>query len=260
MPVDPFESFRCTPCRITPGINTAGRVSLSRGICSSRQSMHFLLSTVAALAGFSAVAAAPNVVKRAGSITAPASGTSIASGGSIPFNYIDLNWCHEGYTPITIWLSDSAPTGLNATGELPEGTYIDYFGEYLIPNFGMSCVKLTSHEFVHSSFRYPLGLGPLPGSTVPPTSLTIPDISGYSAGSPLYLTVVETALAGTCPPVRFSVNSASSESLIRRISGQRRACAISICHGFPSCCIGVDAMQSPCNLIRARSQIRSKKS
>ncbi|KAJ7929756.1 hypothetical protein B0H13DRAFT_2180992 [Mycena leptocephala] len=141
--------------------------------------MHFLLSIVAALAGFSAVTAAPNVVKRAGSITAPASGTSIATGDSIPFNYIDSNWCHEGYTPITVWLSDSAPTGLNATGELPEGTYIDYFGEYLIPNFG---------------------LGPLPGSTVPPTSLTIPDISGYSAGSPLYLTVVETALAGTCPP------------------------------------------------------------
>jgi uncharacterized protein YraI len=53
--------------------------------------MHFLLSTVAVLAGFSAVAAAPNVVKRAGSITAPASGTSITSGGSIPFNYIDSN-------------------------------------------------------------------------------------------------------------------------------------------------------------------------
>ncbi|KAJ7328714.1 hypothetical protein DFH08DRAFT_633147, partial [Mycena albidolilacea] len=114
-----------------------------------------------------------------GSITEPVAGTSISTGASIPFSYADSNWCHEGYTPITIWLSATAPTSLNATGQLPEGTYIQYFGEYLIGNFG---------------------LAPLPGHPVPPTSVTIPDISGYSAGSTLFLSVVETAQAGECPP------------------------------------------------------------
>jgi uncharacterized protein YraI len=107
--------------------------------------MRFFVSTVAALIGFcAAVNAAPS--KRAGSITEPVAGTSISTGASIPFSYADSNWCHEGYTPITIWFSDSAPTGLNATGQLPEGTYIQYFGEYLIGNFGMFFVNLTPRE------------------------------------------------------------------------------------------------------------------
>ncbi|KAJ7653371.1 hypothetical protein B0H17DRAFT_397173 [Mycena rosella] len=135
--------------------------------------MHFLFPSIAALAGLSAVAAAPNVKR---SITAPSTGTSISSGESIPFNYVDSNWCHEGYTPITLWLSDAAPTGLNATGDLPDGTYIAYFGRYLIANFGIPAMQ-----------------------PVPPTSVTIPDISCYPAGSTLYFSVVEEAQEGTCP-------------------------------------------------------------
>ncbi|KAF8184094.1 hypothetical protein K438DRAFT_1724181 [Mycena galopus ATCC 62051] len=143
--------------------------------------MHFLIATVAALAGFSAVAAAPS--KRAGTITEPVTGTSISTGASIAFNYDDSNWCHEGYTPVTIWLSESAPTALNSTGQLPEGTFIDYFGEYTIANFGISSATCP-----------------------PPTSLTVPDVSAYSSGSTLFLSVVETAQAGACPPVRsFSI-------------------------------------------------------
>lgn len=107
--------------------------------------MRFLFTALTALAGLAVVTAAPNV-KRAGSITEPAAGTSISTGDSIPFNYIDLNWCHEGYTPITIWLSDSAPTGLNATGDLPEGTFIKYYGQFLIANFGSS-PELPAHFF-----------------------------------------------------------------------------------------------------------------
>ncbi|KAJ6542087.1 hypothetical protein DFH09DRAFT_1174604 [Mycena vulgaris] len=135
--------------------------------------MRFLSTCVAVLAGLSAVTAAPNSKRGVGE---PSTGTSITSGESIPFNYVDSNWCHEGYTPITMWLSEAAPTGLNATGDLPEGTYIAYFGRYLIANFGLSTMQ-----------------------PVPPTSVTIPDISSYPAGSTLYFTVVETALAGTCP-------------------------------------------------------------
>ncbi|KAF7333414.1 hypothetical protein MVEN_02357200 [Mycena venus] len=134
-----------------------------------------LIPTVAALFGFSAVTAAPS--KRSGGITQPADGTSVSTGDSIPFQYNDGNWCHEGYTPITIWLSESAPTGLNATGQLPEGTYIDYFGEYLNANFGLPPDSGTFRlSFEHHHPRYlrllrrfsaiPLGCGDRPGGPV----------------------------------------------------------------------------------------------
>ncbi|KAJ7040601.1 hypothetical protein C8F04DRAFT_1253920 [Mycena alexandri] len=125
---------------------------------------------------FGLTAGAPS--KRAGPITEPVAGTSITTGTSIPFNYNDLNECHEGYTPITVWLSDSVPTGLDGNGNLPAGTFIEEFGSFLIGNFG--------------GLPHFLAL--------PPTSLVIPNISSYSSGSALYLTVVETNQAGTCPP------------------------------------------------------------
>ncbi|KAJ7328718.1 hypothetical protein DFH08DRAFT_883097 [Mycena albidolilacea] len=99
--------------------------------------MHFLSVIVAVLTGLSAAAAAPSKRTVAGSILAPVAEQSISTGAVIPFTYADSNWCHEGYTPITIYLSDSAPTTLNATGGLPTGTYITSFGPYLIPNFGL---------------------------------------------------------------------------------------------------------------------------
>jgi hypothetical protein len=38
---------------------------------------------------------------------------------------------------MTIWLSDTAPTALNATGSLLDGTYIEYYGNYLEDNFSL---------------------------------------------------------------------------------------------------------------------------
>ncbi|KAJ7040576.1 hypothetical protein C8F04DRAFT_888889, partial [Mycena alexandri] len=100
----------------------------------------------------------------------PVAGTAITTGTSIPFNYVDLNPCHAGYTPITVWLTDAVPTALDGSGDLPAGTFIEEFGSFLIGNFG---------------------LPPLAGFSVPPSSLVIPDISGHSSGSALYSTVVE---------------------------------------------------------------------
>ncbi|KAJ7024058.1 hypothetical protein C8F04DRAFT_1303384, partial [Mycena alexandri] len=141
--------------------------------------MQFRFLFVAALFGLNA--GAPS--KRTSPITEPVTGTSITTGTSIAFSYADLNECHEGYTPITVWLSASAPTSLDSSGNLPAGTFIEEFGSYLIANFG---------EFPA------IGLPHFPRP--PPTSLVIPDISSYSAGTDLYLTVVETNQAGTCPP------------------------------------------------------------
>ncbi|KAF7317161.1 hypothetical protein HMN09_00450900 [Mycena chlorophos] len=115
-----------------------------------------------------------------GTISAPTAGASAASGASIPFAYIDNNWCHDGYSTITVWLTDAEPTAndVNSTsGELDDALY--QFGTYLIPNFGLQN---------------------LPGSTPPPSTLTIPDLatSNIASGANLFLAVVETATA--CPP------------------------------------------------------------
>ncbi|KAJ7056717.1 hypothetical protein C8F01DRAFT_1372694 [Mycena amicta] len=118
-----------------------------------------------------------------GTITSPSTGAVVAAvgGDTIPFAYTDSNWCHDGYTAITAWLLDYAPTTANidsTTGLFSNEVY--QFGSYLIGNFGLS---------------------PIPGSNPPPPStLTVPDLSslGYAPGASMYLAVVETATS--CPP------------------------------------------------------------
>jgi len=137
------------------------------------------------LSAFAAISAAsPTILPRQvtgnhGTIVSPVSETTVSSGESFPFSYADSNWCEDGYTPLTVWLTDYAPTtaNLNSTGQFPDGEYFYYFGEYLQGNFG---------------------LPPLSGSTPPPSTLTTPDISAYTVGTALYLAVVETAT--DCPP------------------------------------------------------------
>ncbi|KAJ7628514.1 hypothetical protein FB45DRAFT_694631, partial [Roridomyces roridus] len=122
------------------------------------------------------------IVSQHGTITQPtADSTTLPSplvpGTSFPFAYQDSNWCEGGYTPITVWLLDYAPTtgNLNATGQFTDALYS--YGLFLIPNFGLK---------------------PLPGSAPPPpATLTIPEVPESAIGSPMYLAVVETA--NTCP-------------------------------------------------------------
>ncbi|KAJ6468313.1 hypothetical protein C8R45DRAFT_1018268 [Mycena sanguinolenta] len=129
-------------------------------------------------AAFAAAANVPRVISsNHGTITAPTTGTIITSGQTFPFGYQDSNWCEGGYTPITVWLLDYAPTtaNLNATGQFDDAAF--YFGPFLIGNFGLP----------------PIGSDP-----PPPSTLTTPDVSAYAIGSEMYIAVVETA--NTCPP------------------------------------------------------------
>ncbi|THU96610.1 hypothetical protein K435DRAFT_839029 [Dendrothele bispora CBS 962.96] len=116
-----------------------------------------------------------------GTLNAPTNGVEVSSGGDFPFQYLDSNWCHDGYTPISVWLTDYEPTrtDVNTTsGTFDEGKFTHFFGDFLVPNFG---------------------LPQLQGSTSPPSSLTLPDVSGsFVEGSELYLAVIETAT--DCPP------------------------------------------------------------
>ncbi|KAJ7036850.1 hypothetical protein C8F04DRAFT_1094584 [Mycena alexandri] len=141
-----------------------------------RFSTSLLVPCFAALA--LAVPNVPRVISsNHGTIVEPTSGVVATTEGSLPFSYKDSNWCEAGYSPISVWLLDYAPTtaNLNATGQFTDAAY--YFGAFLIGNFG---------------------LPPLSGSPSPPTTLTLPDLSQYGAGSSMYIAVVETAT--TCPP------------------------------------------------------------
>ncbi|KAJ7432524.1 hypothetical protein B0H11DRAFT_2125805 [Mycena galericulata] len=141
--------------------------------------MRFTTSLLPLFAAFAA--ALPNekriIVTEHGTITAPTAETAVTSSASFPFSYQDSNWCEGGYTPITVWLTDYAPTtaNLNATGQFTDATY--YFGPFLIGNFG---------------------LPPIGPTLPPPATLTAPDVSSLAVGSEVYLAVVETA--NNCPP------------------------------------------------------------
>ncbi|KAJ7183276.1 hypothetical protein C8R46DRAFT_1066451 [Mycena filopes] len=140
-----------------------------------------LFSTSLLVSLFATCALAINVPRvittHHGTIVQPTSGLVATSGAPVPFSYADSNWCEGGYTPITVWLLDYAPTtaNLNATGQFTDAVF--YYGSFLIGN---------------------AGLPPLSGSPSPPTTLAMPDISQYGSGASVYLAVVETA--NTCPP------------------------------------------------------------
>ncbi|KAJ6483830.1 hypothetical protein C8R47DRAFT_1281381 [Mycena vitilis] len=134
------------------------------------------LLTATLFAAFASAANVPRVISSAhGTITQPTSGLVATSGSAIPFSYKDSNWCEGGYSPITVWLLDYAPTtaNLNSTGQFPDA--VDCFGSFLVNNFGLP-----------------------PMNPVAPATLSLPDLSAYTAGSEMYLAVVESA--NTCPP------------------------------------------------------------
>ncbi|KAE9399801.1 hypothetical protein BT96DRAFT_820107 [Gymnopus androsaceus JB14] len=123
----------------------------------------------------------------AGVISAPTSSEVVAKGDSFDFAYEDSNFCFDGYSQITVWLTDYAPTtaNLNSTGEFDQGDYTYYFGSYLIANFG---------------------LPPLPpdgGFISPPTSLVMPELPSLVSGEEVYLAVVETGTE--CQPVSVTM-------------------------------------------------------
>ncbi|OBZ79569.1 hypothetical protein A0H81_00265 [Grifola frondosa] len=111
-----------------------------------------------------------------GTISTPADGTTIGVGETFAFNYSVSDWCHSGYSPLSVWLVENSPvfSDLNSTGQFPEGEYLYYFGDYLVANFA--------------------GLPPM--GTPPPSALTMPELN-IDDGN-VYLAVVETFY--DCPP------------------------------------------------------------
>ncbi|KAG7090241.1 hypothetical protein E1B28_011840 [Marasmius oreades] len=143
--------------------------------------MRLFSCVIAALAG-TAFAAPSSIEQRQvnsnhGTIVTPTSGSSLLSGGTFDFKYIQSDWCHDGYSPVDVYLTSFAPTAanLNSAGGFSEGDYTYFFGSFLAANFGLPVI-----------------------TPAVPTSLTLPALNGISAGSQLFLAVVETARS--CPP------------------------------------------------------------
>ncbi|KAH9850635.1 hypothetical protein C2E23DRAFT_834770 [Lenzites betulinus] len=110
------------------------------------------------------------VVPSHGTTVSPAAGSTITPGSSFPFSYRNEDFCESGYSPISVYLSTSAPTSADVTsaGELADGSFVFKFGDYLIANFGLPV------------------MGTPPPSTLPAPSLAVED------GTTLFLSVVET--------------------------------------------------------------------
>lgn len=120
----------------------------------------FALALAIASTIYASASALPRqVTSNKGTINAPTSGTLVSSNSSIPFSYSDRNWCEDGYSPVSLWLTDYEPTisNLNVTGQFSEGDFTYYFGLYTNPNFGMYRLSLSvpfDEWFCGSSYQY----------------------------------------------------------------------------------------------------------
>ncbi|KAI1789181.1 hypothetical protein LXA43DRAFT_893331 [Ganoderma leucocontextum] len=123
--------------------------------------------------GCTAATLAPRqiVVSAHGTTVEPASGSTLTPGSAFSFSYTNEDYCHSGYSPISVYLSTSAPTSADVTtsGGLVSGSFAYHFGDYLIANFGLPTM-----------------------GTPPPSTLTLPTLNGTVDGNTLYFSVVET--------------------------------------------------------------------
>ncbi|KAK7694148.1 hypothetical protein QCA50_001328 [Cerrena zonata] len=155
-----------------------------------------MLSKSFAITGLFAAFAFGSIVPRAivssgGTIVSPTSGSDATAGQSIPFHYFDRNKCESGYSLITVYLLDAAPTTLDVTDSGTFTNFVFSFGNFLIPNFG---------------------LPPMTSPTPPPPTLTIPDLGPSVPDGELFFSIIETFR--DCPPdghIEFGLSSTPIE-------------------------------------------------
>ncbi|EJF58489.1 hypothetical protein DICSQDRAFT_173001 [Dichomitus squalens LYAD-421 SS1] len=144
--------------------------------------MRFLTGTFTTLAllasAFSPANAAPSQGAH-GVTVRPADGETVVAGAPFPFEYAPANACHDGYTPIGVYIGREAPSfekDVQDNGHLRPGSFIFQFGDWLIPNFGL----------------------PPSQPPPPPPAIFLPEFPNVANNTKLYLTVVETSI--DCPP------------------------------------------------------------
>ena len=154
---------------------------------ASALALSFLSTGVAA-----AVAPRQIVESQHGTTVKPAGGATLTHGSTFAFSYTNQNLCHSGYTPISVYLSTSAPTSSDVTtsGGLASGSYVYHFGDYLIANFGQYFTPPVP-TILSQLLTCPI-TGLSTKGTPPPSTLTMPTVSGATSGKTLYFSVVET--------------------------------------------------------------------
>ncbi|KAI0326375.1 hypothetical protein GY45DRAFT_1285588 [Cubamyces sp. BRFM 1775] len=116
------------------------------------------------------------VVPTHGFTAEPANDSIIQGDADFDFLYYNSNYCHSGYSQISVYLSTSVPTNDDVTNEggLADGSYVVDFGTYLIANFGLPPMQPT-----------------------PPPTLVMPTLGDVASGTTLFFSVVETY--NVCP-------------------------------------------------------------
>ncbi|KAI0802983.1 hypothetical protein BC629DRAFT_1591089 [Irpex lacteus] len=123
------------------------------------------------------------------SIIAPADGTPIQPGQTFSFQYSLNNWCEAGYTPLSLYLTQSPPTLADVDGSGKLETSIFHFGDFLYPNFGLPQMS--------------------PGP--PPSTFTMPTLNDSFLGTTIYFAAVQTEIQ--CPPDGHTEHGIDSNSI-----------------------------------------------
>lgn len=87
------------------------------------------------------------IVSTHGRIEAPTTKAKVSVNTSIGIKYVPGDWCHTGYSPITVWVTDSEPTASSIdadTGVFKDGEFKAFIGSYTVPNYGK---LLVFHSF-----------------------------------------------------------------------------------------------------------------
>ena len=96
-------------------------------------------TVIAVLTALTSASLVPRaIVHPGGTIVEPSSGSLAIAGQYIPFKYINTDQCHAGYSPITVYLLDHAPSASEVADNGTFTNFTHFFGELIIPNFGTS--------------------------------------------------------------------------------------------------------------------------
>lgn len=99
----------------------------------------FTLLTLVLSTAVSALPTPRTITVSHGTINSPAPKAKVSFNTNLGLQYTPGNWCQNGYSRVSVWLTKTAPTTANIdseTGVFKDGQSVHYFGNYTIANWG----------------------------------------------------------------------------------------------------------------------------